>query len=95
MAYNLNKNENMTHALKTWPAYYTLVENGTKNFEIREMDRPFKVGDTVILQEWNPETKQYTGKECTYKIGFIFEGPGFGLKSGYCVMSLTDVLTYM
>lgn len=49
----------MTHELKTWPEYFFLVLIGIKTFEIRKNDRNFEVGDTLILQKWNPETNQY------------------------------------
>lgn len=83
----------MTHALKTWPEFYDVANSGKKKFEVRKFDRPFKEGDTVLLQEYNNETKEYTGKECEYVIGYILKGPGFGIQKGYCVISL-DEKTY-
>ncbi len=46
----------MTHCLKTWPEYFDLVECGLKTFEIRENDRNFQVGDTLILMKYDPST---------------------------------------
>jgi hypothetical protein len=40
-----------THELKCWPKFFNEVEAGRKLFEVRENDRPFAVGDTIILQE--------------------------------------------
>ena len=40
----------MLHALKTWPEFYKEIVDGSKKFEIRLNDRPFKVGDEVVLQ---------------------------------------------
>lgn len=80
----------MTHALKTWPEYFKEVSSGNKKFEVRKNDRPFKVGDTLILQEYDPQSKQYTGNELTFKIAYILNGPGMGIYKDFCVMSLAD-----
>jgi len=80
----------MTHALKTWPEYYKDVESGKKPFEIRKLDRPFSEGDKILLQEYDPEKEEYTGKECSFIIGYILKGPGFGIQKGYCVMALKE-----
>lgn len=48
------------HELKILPKWYVDVESSKKNFEIRRNDRDFKVGDTLILQEY--EEGSYTGR---------------------------------
>jgi ASC-1-like (ASCH) protein len=45
----------MLHALKTVQPFFNQVKEGKKTFELRKFDRPFKPGDTLILQEWNPD----------------------------------------
>lgn len=42
----------MTHHLKTMPEYFQAVIEGRKPFEVRKNDRGFKVGDRVILEEF-------------------------------------------
>lgn len=42
------------HELKCWPEYFSETKRGRKPFEIRENDRDFKHGDTVVLKEWDP-----------------------------------------
>jgi hypothetical protein len=44
-----------THHLKTHPAPFADVEAGRKTFEIRKDDRGYKVGDTLVLEEWDAE----------------------------------------
>jgi hypothetical protein len=81
----------MTHALKTWPEYYQKIESGEKPFEVRKWDRPFKVGETLLLQEFDPKTEAYTGKECECVITYILAGKKeFGIDSNYCVMGLKE-----
>lgn len=82
-----NKPETI-HYLKTWPEYFNKVFMGHKDWELRKNDRDFKVGDTVILQEFNPETKEYTGKEMARRINYILEKTEFGLQDGYVIMTI-------
>ncbi|MBD5585525.1 MAG: DUF3850 domain-containing protein [Clostridia bacterium] len=58
----------MAHHLKTMPEYFQATIDGRKNFEVREDDRGFKVGDNVILEEYEgfvdiPECPDF-GKTC-------------------------------
>ncbi len=43
----------MVHNLKSWPGTFDAVASGVKTHEIRKADRDFKVGDLVVLSEWN------------------------------------------
>jgi hypothetical protein len=77
----------VTHALKTEPVYFNQIVEGNKTFEVRKMDRPFLDGDELILQEWYPEQKIYTGKEWKGKITYILADERF-CKKGYCVLGI-------
>lgn len=79
------------HELKTWPDYYFRIFSGQKKFEVRKNDRDFQIGDTLKLKEWNPETKDYTGRELLAEISYILPGGQFGIESGYCVMSIKPI----
>lgn len=77
----------MTHALKTIPEFYEGLESGEKTFEIRISDRDFKLGDKLLLQEYNPETKKYTGKEQERIISYLLTDKQIeGIKQGYCIL---------
>jgi hypothetical protein len=67
------------HTLKTWPDFFNDVLAGRKPFEWRIADRPFEVGDTLVLQEWVPEREnltckegRYTGREIRKTISYLF-----------------------
>lgn len=79
------------HPLKTWPEYFEVVGK-TKTFEVRINDRNFKVGDVLWLQEYKPETKEYTGRDKKFTITYVLEGGQFGIEKGYCVMGLDSFI---
>lgn len=76
-----------THYLKTWPEYFIEVWLGNKNFEFRKNDRDFQVGDTLVLQEYDPEKQQHSGRHITVKVTYVLQDFE-GIAPGYCVMSI-------
>ena len=58
---------------KIWPKYFELINIGKKKFEFRVSDFDIKEGDTMILQEWNPKTKEYTGRTIEKKVDYVFK----------------------
>ena len=75
------------HKLKITPQYFYDVCYRGKRFELRKDDRDYKVGDTLLLEEF--ENGKYTGKS------FAPNGPikyilrdceEYGLKDGYCIL---------
>ena len=77
----------MKHELKTWPEYFKMVASGMKPFELRKNDRGFKVGDTLILLEYNPKYGEYTGRKRVRKVTCVVENFD-GLEEGYCILGL-------
>ena len=74
------------HELKIWPDYYADVLSGAKRFEVRLNDRGFEVGDRLRLQEWNPETEEYTGEEFRVRVTYLLSHAE--LLPGHVVMSI-------
>jgi len=62
--------------LKCWPPYFQDVVDGKKTFEVRVNDRNYKVGDTLHLREWKPETKTYTGRTFNVNVTYIMPVDG-------------------
>lgn len=58
---------------KIWPEYFELVKSGKKKFELRLADFRVKNGDVLILEEWNPKTKKYTGRKIRKKIKYLLK----------------------
>jgi hypothetical protein len=84
------------HVLKCWPEFFQPVFDGKKNFELRKNDRDYKVGDVLVLREWEPredDTHGYTGRECTRIIKYKLDNltqftPVRGLAKDYCILGL-------
>lgn len=76
------------HALKCWPAYYHAVAAGEKTFELRKADRPYQVGDHLILSAWDPAEQRYLGPRTTCQITYVLHGGTFGLAEGWCVLAI-------
>ncbi len=53
---------------KTWPEYFEKVLSGEKKFELRLADWQCQPGDVLVLREWDPETKEYTGRQIEKEI---------------------------
>lgn len=63
----------MVHEKKIWPKYFERIEDGTKKFELRLADWECAPGDTLRLREWDPETKDYTGRELERKVTYVLK----------------------
>lgn len=56
---------------KIWPEYFDAVVSGKKKYELRLNDFDVGVGDALILEEWDPKTKQYTGRSIEKKVTYV------------------------
>ena len=56
---------------KVWREYFEKILSGEKTFELRLADFECNPGDTLILREWNPTTKQYTGRVLEKKVTYV------------------------
>lgn len=83
----------MKHELKTWPEYYRAIRDNIKKFEFRVNDRNFKVGDELILREYEPFSESYTERDkneyihcyVLYILPVITDPP-----TNYVIMSITS-----
>lgn len=56
---------------KTWPELFQDVLDGKKNFNLRLNDFDCEVGDILVFKEYDPNTKEYTGREIEKRIGYV------------------------
>lgn len=73
------------HQLKIKPKYLEDVVNGRKTFELRKNDRDFKVGDTLILQEYD---REYTGRFAKVTVTYLLKGGIYGLDKDYVILGI-------
>jgi len=53
---------------KIWPKWFRLIKTGKKNCDLRLADFEIKPGDVLVLDEWDPEKKKYTGRKIRKKV---------------------------
>jgi len=58
---------------KAWPELFQAVLDGNKKFDLRLADVDIKEGDILLLEEYNPETKEYTGRKIERKVNFVMK----------------------
>jgi ASC-1-like (ASCH) protein len=58
---------------KCWPEYFQLIKNKKKKVEIRLADFEIKPGDILVLEEFDPETNTYTGRQIKKKAKSIIK----------------------
>lgn len=79
----------ITHDVKTWPDAYDAVYADWKPWEFRKNDRDYRVGDTLRMLRWSPETETFTGEEMRREVVWMLNGGQFGIPEGYCIMTLS------
>ena len=91
------------HDLKCWPPYFAAVLDGSKTFEVRRNDRGFAVGDTLLLQEWEPRDPEmlpgnrspstplgyYTGREVRAEVRYVLDDSDMGLAPGFVALGIS------
>lgn len=48
---------------KVWREYFEKIISGKKKLELRLADFDVTEGDTLILEEWDKDKKEYTGRK--------------------------------
>jgi len=58
---------------KTWPELFQAIQDGKKNFDVRLADFECKEGDILVLREWDPKTKDYTGRQIEKTVKYVIK----------------------
>lgn len=85
------------HMLKTDPAVFQDVLDGSKTFEIRFNDRGYQIGDLIVLKETKFTGQQmksgqplvYTGREIQKRISYVLGG--YGLQDDWVILGIQDI----
>jgi len=56
---------------KTWKEGFEKILSGEKTFDARLADFKCKKGDVLVLEEYDPVKKKYTGRKIEKKITFV------------------------
>lgn len=86
----------VNHRVKSWPRLFEAIRTGEKAFELRRStDRDFRIGDTLMLMEYEPGTEMYTGRTLPVRITYVTSGEhpcalsGQGLHEGFCILGIS------
>jgi hypothetical protein len=72
---------------KCWPEFFELVASGKKSSEIRLADFDLEAGDVLVLEEWDPKTGSYTGREIRKSVKSVFKTDVSSMHSAEEIMS--------
>ena len=56
---------------KILPEYFEAIVSGKKKFELRLNDFDIAQGDTMLLEEWDAQAKQYTGRSIEKNVTYV------------------------
>jgi hypothetical protein len=83
------------HRLKCWPQFFAAIVSGRKTHDLRRADdRDFRVGDTLLLEEFDPKVGQYTGRKTKVRITYITSANSpcalsdYALHPDFCILSI-------
>lgn len=58
---------------KVWKEYFEKIISGQKKFELRLADFEVNEGDTLVLEEWDKDKKEYTGRKIETTATYIIK----------------------
>ncbi|PIT58365.1 DUF3850 domain-containing protein [Snodgrassella alvi] len=79
----------MIHRLKILPEYFEAVKQKVKRAEFRKNDRDFKVGDLLLLEEYDKTNNQYTGRFILVRITHVTDLADWA--AGYVMLSIDNL----
>ena len=66
---------------KTWPELFRDVYDGKKKFDLRLADFEIKQDDILVLREWDPSIKEYTGREIEKTVTYVLKTKDWDFQS--------------
>jgi len=83
-----------SHELKSWPRFFSPIIAGNRRHELRRNDRDYRVGDRLVLREFDESLGTYTGRECTAVVTSITSRDepcavsAEGLNPDFCILTI-------
>ena len=83
-----------THQLKSWSRFFRPIVAGERTHELRRNDRKYRVGDRILLREYDPNSQTYTGSFCEAVITSMTSQDvpcavsDQGLNPDFCILSV-------
>jgi hypothetical protein len=80
--------------VKCWPEFFEAIKDGRKTHDLRRNDRDFKVGDRLLLAEFDPKINCFMDQELMAEITYITSADvpcalsAGALNAGYCILSI-------
>jgi hypothetical protein len=80
------------HRLKSWPAFFAAVKRGDKTCELRRDDRDYRIGDYLLLLEFDPAAGALKGPSLVRRISHILTAADAprGLLDGFVLLSVAE-----
>lgn len=86
-----------SHELKSWPRFFHSIVTGDRRHELRRNDRDYRVGDRLVLREFDELLGAYTGRECMAVVTSITSRDepcavsAEGLNPDFCILTIRVV----
>jgi hypothetical protein len=61
---------------KVWREYFEKIISGKKKLELRLADFEVNEGDLLVLEEWDKDKKEYTGRKVEVVVTYVFKTKG-------------------
>jgi hypothetical protein len=87
----------VTHEVKSWPSFFGAIAAGERTHELRRNDRNYRVGDYLLLREFDPGFSAYVGPELLVQVTSMTSADlpcavsDEGLNAEFCILSVRRV----
>ena len=92
----VRKFRQIVHTVKSWPQFFEPMLSGVKTHDVRRVtDRNYQAGDLLRLQEFDPQSESFTGRELLVRITYVTSSEypcalsEQALNPNYCILSVT------
>lgn len=89
---------NADYEIKSWVPFFSAMITGEKKHDMRKLsDRPYRVGDKVLLREYEPFGGGYTGRSAIFRITYITSNvtpcalSSNALANDHCILSVERI----